>query len=160
MRIKDALEPLGRKLGLRSPAEAARVFSRWNEIVGATVVEHARPSSLKGGVLRIVAESSVWATEISYLAEEIKSRANEVAGAPVVSEVRVWTGKSSTTPESHPIGDTESDRRDPRIRDRELTSSKPPPDDPEEALARARNAWSEARFRTRRSASENPESRR
>jgi hypothetical protein len=160
IRIKDALAPLGRKLGLRSPAEAARVFSRWEDVVGSGVASHAHPSSLKGGVLRIVAESSVWATEISYLAEEIKKRANEVAGAPVVSEVRVWTGKggSGTSRARDSAGSDENQKA--REQGSEKAERKVPPDSPAEALARARNAWSEARFRTRRSASENQERRR
>jgi hypothetical protein len=157
MRIKDALGPLGRQLGLRSPAEAARVFSRWEEIVGAEVASHASPSSLKGGVLRIAADSSVWTTEISYLAEEIKARANKVAGAEVVAEVRVWTGSGDrkaapATPSIPPSKSTSGESEGP--------DRKPPPDSPEEALARARNAWSEARFRSSQKTSENPKRRR
>jgi predicted nucleic acid-binding Zn ribbon protein len=157
MRIKDALAPLGRQLGLRSPAEAARVFSRWQEIVGPEVATHASPSSLKGGVLRIAADSSVWTTEISYLAEEIKERANQVAGTDVVSEVRVWTGSGSrratVAAPSSALSKSTSKESGPPDR-------KPSPDSPEEALARARNAWSEARFRSTKKASENPERRR
>ncbi len=157
IRIKDALGPTGRRLGLRSPAETARVFSRWEEVVGREVAAHARPSSLKGGVLRIAAESSVWNTEISYLAEEIKARANKVAGTEVVSEVRVWTGSADhkgghrSPPETAEA--TPASRSERPVR-------KPSPDSPEEALARARNAWSEARFRSSRKGSENPERRR
>jgi hypothetical protein len=157
VRIKDALAPLGRKLGLRSPAEAARVFSRWQEVVGVGIAEHARPSSLKGGVLRIVVESNVWATEITYLADEIKARANEVAGATVVSEVRVWTGKgSSENAKSAVSGPSETALRGASGAPGS-DAGKTSPDSPEEALARAKNAWSEARFRSRERAFENQE---
>jgi hypothetical protein len=147
VRIKDALAPLGRRLGLRSPAESARVFSRWKEVVGSDVAAHARPSSLKNGVLRIAADSSVWTTEISYLADDIKTRANEVAGAEVVSEVRVWTGSGDRR---RPPGSTSEGTSAAHSEHSERAARKPPPDSPEEALARARNAWSEARLRASR----------
>jgi hypothetical protein len=156
VRIKDALAPLGRKLGLRSPAEAARVFARWDEVVGREIANHARPSSLKHGVLKIAADSSVWTTEISYLAEEIKSRANEVAGTKVVSEVRVWTSSRSR----EKLGGTRPPSSEPVPSGLNRADEKPSADSPEEALARARNAWEEARFRSSREASENQERRR
>lgn len=157
VRIKDALSPLGRRLGLRSPAEAARVFSRWAEVVGTAVAEHANPSSLKGGVLRIAADSSTWATEITYLAEEIKARANEVAGADVVSEVRVWTGKGDAGPRQSGTSKPPPGASSPNPEGERAT---PSADSPEEALARARNAWSEARLRTGSRSVENRERRR
>jgi hypothetical protein len=153
VRIKDALAPLGRQLGLRSPAEAAKIFSRWEEVVGREVADHARPSSLKHGILRIATHSSVWTTEISYLAEEIKVRANEVAGTEVVSDVRVWTSSTAReTRSGNPIPFNE-----PAPPDLDRAAERASADSPEEALARARNAWEEARFRSSREASENQE---
>jgi hypothetical protein len=56
------------------------------------VCGHVEPTSLREGVLRLRADSPVWATEVGYLAEHIRVRANEVLKDSVVREVRVWTG--------------------------------------------------------------------
>jgi predicted nucleic acid-binding Zn ribbon protein len=156
VRLKDALPEAGKRLGMKSPAETALVFARWNQIVGAKVAEHVRPTSLRGGVLRIRADSPGWATEVSYLKEEIKSRANEAAGNELVSEVKVWSG----SPPEEPDQRLENERAPTSPAASDSVPPPPPPADPDEALARARKAWSKARSRTRSEASENPESRR
>lgn len=87
-RLKDLLTPAGRRLGIDEPA--TKIWRDWTEIVGDDVAVHAEPTSLRNGVLRIRTDSTVWATEIGYLGDEIARRAREVTGA-AVSEVRVWT---------------------------------------------------------------------
>ena len=154
VRVKDALSQVGKRLGIRAPAEAALVFSRWDQIVGRKIADHVRPTSLRGGVLRICADSSVWATEVSYLHEEIKRQANEVAGTRVISEVKVWTGKAPEEPLQAP----EKAPPPAFVSASRPASKQSSTDDPDEALSRARKAWSRARARTRSQASENPES--
>ena len=97
--IKDVLKQLGGSMGIKAPAETAAVWSRWKDIVGESVAQHASPSSLRDGVLRVCADSPTWATEIGYLGGEIRARINHALGAPVVREIRVWVGskKDATT---------------------------------------------------------------
>lgn len=106
------------------------LWRRWTEIVGDDVAAHAQPSSLRRGVLRIRADSPGWANEIKYLADEIRRRANEVAGAEVVTEVRLWVGpgERAGAPDT---GGAPAPAPAPRKR----------PDDPLEAVARARLSW-------------------
>jgi predicted nucleic acid-binding Zn ribbon protein len=130
-RLKDLLSSMGRRLGLDHPSEVGALWGRWVEIVGPEVGKHAEPSSLRGGVLRVRTDSPVWATEISYLGEEIKRRANETLGRPLVDEVRVWTGPG-------PIG---AARARGRVNAAPAAARRDLPDDPREALDRARKAW-------------------
>lgn len=124
---------VGRRLGLDHPREVGALWDKWREIVGDDVAAHAEPSSLRGGLLRVRTDSPAWATEISYLADEIKRRANETVGRALVDEVRIWTGP----------GPIERRRHDARA----VMTTTPahlqgaPPTDPEEALERARRAW-------------------
>jgi predicted nucleic acid-binding Zn ribbon protein len=103
--------------------------------VGPEVAAHAQPSSLRDGVLRVRADSPVWATEIGYLGEEIRNRANAAAGRAVVTEVRVWTGPrrsgevTDTPPPERVAQPSVKPRRDPEN------------DDPAAAMERARSAW-------------------
>lgn len=131
MRLKDVLPAATGRLGIPSPEATGRIWASWRDIVGPDVAAHAEPTSLRDGILRVRVDSPAWATEISYLAGEIRSRANAVTGKPLVSEVRVWSGPRSAASEGSGKA-AEGAARDP---DRE------PPADPAEALERARRAW-------------------
>ncbi|HEX2296713.1 MAG TPA: DUF721 domain-containing protein [Actinomycetota bacterium] len=133
-RLKDLLPGATGRLGIPSPEATGRVWSAWKDIVGPAVAAHAEPTSLRGGVLKVRADSPAWATEIGYLADEIRSRANAVTGAALVAEVRVWTGPRA--PGSASETGSSGTGRDP-AEDLEREPAK----DPAEALERARRAW-------------------
>ncbi len=134
-RLGDLLREATAKLGMPAPEATGRLWSRWTEVVGAAVAAHAEPTSLRGGVLKIRADSPAWATEISYLADEIRRRANDLAGGALVAEVRVWTGPGR--PPAAPAGKGRGEPTKPPLREA--------PVDPAEALARARAAWEKRR---------------
>jgi predicted nucleic acid-binding Zn ribbon protein len=130
-RLKDLLPAATGRLGIPSPEATGRLWSAWKDIVGPAVAAHAEPTSLREGVLRVRADSPAWATEIGYLADEIRNRANTVTGRALVSEVRVWTGPRSTL--SAPAS-----AASPKVSD---GPDREPAKDPAEALERARRAW-------------------
>jgi predicted nucleic acid-binding Zn ribbon protein len=132
VRIKDLLADVGQRLGLTAAVETGMVWSRWEHIVGAAIAQHAEPSSLRGGVLRVRADSPSWATEIGYLGDQIKASANDVVGMELVREVRVWTGPGLS-----------SARAAGSVR-RPHMAARSAPSDPSEALHRAREAWARA----------------
>ncbi|HEV3473025.1 MAG TPA: DUF721 domain-containing protein [Actinomycetota bacterium] len=138
LRLRDLLQTAGARLGLEGAVETGALWSRWSEVVGEAVASHAEPTSLKGGVLRIRTDSPTWATEIGYLADEIKARANRVAGRALVSEVRVWTSPDPIrTARVHPSTARQEGAQEP---------APPVADtDPDAALARAREAWRKRR---------------
>jgi predicted nucleic acid-binding Zn ribbon protein len=133
VRVRDVLNSVGARFGIGRAVEAGILWRRWREIVGPDVAGHLEPSSLRGGVLRVRADSPVWATEAGYLRDEIKARSNACVGAEVVAEVRVWTGPGAGV--RPPVPGTGDRRRAP----------KPPARDAREAFARARRAWAERR---------------
>ena len=134
-RIKDVLKELGGHMGIKAPAETAALWSRWKDIVGSSVADHASPSSLRDGVLKVRVDSPAWATEIGYLAGEIRSRINAALGSAAVAEIRVWVGAKrdgANQPQSSGTGPRATAPR----------SRRPDPDaDPMEAFERARGAW-------------------
>jgi predicted nucleic acid-binding Zn ribbon protein len=132
-RLKDLLAPFGQRLGMRDPAETGRVWARWSEIVGPAIAEHCVPSSLRDGILRLRTDSPGWATEVGYLAEEIRRLVNETTGADLVSEVRVWVAPPGEPGPQAKLAGV------PKQAPREV--SRDPAGDPQEALARARAAW-------------------
>jgi hypothetical protein len=145
-RLKDLLGSATKKLGLKAPVETARVWSEWRRIVGDAVADHAEPTSLKDGILRVRADSPTWATEISYLSADIRTKINARVGSSLVHRVDVWTGPrpEGSRPSGRPAGES-----------REGASSQAPDDrpearrvDPETAFERARRAWAEATKRS------------
>jgi predicted nucleic acid-binding Zn ribbon protein len=124
---------VGRRLGLDHPREVGLVWDRWRAIVGDDISAHAEPSSLRAGVLRIRTDSPAWATEIGYLADEIRRKTNETVGRELVSDVRVWTGPGAIERRVRPPATARADPPE--------TSGEPAPEDPVEALQRARRAW-------------------
>ena len=157
--LRDLLGGATAKLGMRDPVATGRIWRAWPEIVGPAIAARAEPTSLRDGVLRVRAESPAWATEISYLADEIRRRADDVVGRGTVTEVRVWTGPPSE-PRSRatgPVGPGAATSR-PGERDapgRAATgtgaddSAEPAPEDPMTALERAHEAWARRRARGR-----------
>jgi hypothetical protein len=138
----DLLGGVGKELGLSGAIGTGRVWARWVEVVGDAIADHAEPTSLKDGVLRIRTDSPTWATELSYKGAEIARRANEVAGARIVTEVRVWTGPGRI--ERHA-----AEVRTPLPEGRGETSAEILANEPLAALGRARAAWARRRARGR-----------
>ncbi len=126
-------------LRLERAAEAGLLSARWREVVGDAVADHAEPTSLRSGVLRVRADSPMWAAEIGYLREMIRERANALLGDAVVSEVRLWTAPGAP---SRRGGHTPRHRRH-----REPLATAPPEasEGPAAALERARAAWAKRR---------------
>jgi predicted nucleic acid-binding Zn ribbon protein len=134
-KLRDILDPFARRVGMDAGAATGRVWSEWQSIVGPDIADHAEPTSLRRGVLRIRTDSPVWATELTYLSEEIRRRVNDALGRDEVTGVKIWTGPG------------ELQRAAPSA------PSRPPPErrndaaamDPMTALGRARAAWDRAR---------------
>ncbi len=126
-RVGEVLGAVGRRLGLDDAGAAAAVWSRWDAIVGATMAARSAPTSLRRGVLRVVVPSPAWATEIGYLAGDVRRAVNDSLGREVVREVRVYVGK---VPERRPAAPRRCD----------ADGSGTAVDDPLEALRRARAA--------------------
>lgn len=132
------------RFGLDDALATGALWKTWGDIVGPDVAAHAQPTSLRGGVLRIRADSPVWAHEIAYLADEIKRRANTSLGRDVVAEVRVWTAPGDAAAAGGPRPDPGGHRREDARSDAAPSSRE---DDPLEALGKARDAWLSRRGR-------------
>jgi predicted nucleic acid-binding Zn ribbon protein len=136
-RLRDLLGSFGARRGIKDPAQTGLVWARWEEIVGSGIAAHCRPSSLRDGLLRLRADAPAWATEVGYLAEEIRRKVNLAAQSELVKEIRVWVAPLG---EQAPAGVSNTRRSGPRPEDQKAV----PRDrsgDPREGLARAREAW-------------------
>lgn len=62
---------------------------RWPQIVGARLAQECSPVALDGGTLLIRASSAAWGAQLTFLADEVRRRANETMRSDVVRAVRV-----------------------------------------------------------------------
>lgn len=138
--LRGLLGPAASGYGLDDALSAGTLWKRWVDVVGPDVAAHAEPTSLRDGVLRVRADSPVWAHEIGYLTGEIKKRANETLGRPAVVEVKVWSAPGTPVPAGAPA-DQHTGAGTPERSPEELEQ------DPLAALAKARSAWVSRRRR-------------
>jgi predicted nucleic acid-binding Zn ribbon protein len=80
--------------GWQRPLANARVFAEWAALVGHDVAAHCTPSTLRGGELRITAESTAWATQLRLLSAAMLQRLRAELGPDVVSRL-IITGPAA-----------------------------------------------------------------
>lgn len=73
--------------GWERPLAEARIFAEWPGLVGVDVAAHCEPQSLRDGELRIVAESTAWATQLRLLASALLARLVAELGPEIVTKL-------------------------------------------------------------------------
>ena len=91
MPVVDALDRVLRAMrGGGSRAEVGGVFGRWEDAVGPTVAANVRPVRLEHGTLLVEVDDPAWATQVRFLADDVRRRLLEITGVAVERlEVRV-----------------------------------------------------------------------
>jgi predicted nucleic acid-binding Zn ribbon protein len=72
------------------------VMGRWAQVVGAEMAAHVVPETFEDGVLALRADSTAWATQVTYMAQVLLRRLAEDLGEGVVDRVTV-AGPSGPT---------------------------------------------------------------
>ena len=83
---------VGGLLGERAFARGimvGRLARAWPGVVGERLAAETRPSRLEAGTLIVQAASGPWGSQATFLAEEIRRRANETLGQAAVKRVQV-----------------------------------------------------------------------
>jgi predicted nucleic acid-binding Zn ribbon protein len=89
--ISDALVPVRREL---APATTlARVQEAWATAAGVAARE-AAPVSERAGTVTFACRSSVWASELTLMATDLKDRLNATLGDDSVTDLRFVTRSS------------------------------------------------------------------
>ena len=72
--------------------EDARIWTVWDEIVGAAVAQNAQPSWIKDGKLRVKVANSIWLQELGFEEETIKKKLNRRLGRKAVEKIEFRLG--------------------------------------------------------------------
>ncbi len=87
--VAESLDRLSRSLGGPPATVLSRLFASWPELVGDAVAAHARPRSLRHGVLVVMVDEPAWATQLRWLEARLLERVGEVAGEGVITAIEV-----------------------------------------------------------------------
>ncbi len=61
----------------------------WADAVGGEISAHSRPVRLSDGTLVVATGNATWASQLGYLAEDVRMRLNAVVGQEAVERLRV-----------------------------------------------------------------------
>ena len=86
--LSGVLPRVFKQLGLEEGLLGWRAVHEWEQVVGPRVARHTRAVAFRDGVLQIEVEGSAWMHELGFLRRELVQRANQLAGANVVRDVR------------------------------------------------------------------------
>ena len=89
--ITAALDRVVRGLrGGESRRAVGGVFGRWEEAVGPALAAHVRPVRLERGTLLVEVDDPAWATQLRFLADDVRARLRDAVGVSIERlEVRV-----------------------------------------------------------------------
>lgn len=87
--IDSTMKRLLLERGWNVDVAAGAVMSRWADLVGSGVAEHARPVTFEDGVLTVRAESTAWATQLQLLTSSLLASIADGVGEGVVNDLKV-----------------------------------------------------------------------
>lgn len=98
-----SVDRLRRTLGLARADTFAQVEESWNQLVGHRLAPHARPRSLRDGVLLVVASDPAVAEHLRWSASDLTQAVNAVCGGNEVTRVEVRVGSLEDWADNDPV---------------------------------------------------------
>ena len=95
-RVGELLDGVTRSMGAPRAQLLSAVFANWEDLVGSEVAAHARPRSLRDGVLVVAADQPAWAAQLRFLTGNLLARIQTVAHGAEIGEIRITVGEPDT----------------------------------------------------------------
>ncbi len=94
VRIGVVLESVLKKLGLDRRLREAKISQEWARIVGAKIAQHSKPVAVKGRVLFVNVDSSVWLSELRrFFKEKMLEQLHSELGEERIRDIRFRIGE-------------------------------------------------------------------
>jgi predicted nucleic acid-binding Zn ribbon protein len=77
---------------------ACGIWKQWQDVVGPTIAENARPEAIKGKLLLVNVSSAPWMQQLQFLKAELVEKLNESLGREVVQDIRFKIGPVDDRP--------------------------------------------------------------
>ncbi len=92
--ITTSLDAVMRSLRGPDRHQVGGLFGRWDEVVGPQIAAHVRPVRLDEGRLVVEVDDPAWATQVTLLSGDLRSRLADSVGV-VVAEIDVRVRRTS-----------------------------------------------------------------
>lgn len=92
VRVGGAIHRVLDELGHHGTSASMRIAACWEETVGRESASHSRPSALRGAVLEITVDTSVWSQHLQMRREEILEGLRRALGADAPADLRFRVG--------------------------------------------------------------------
>ena len=87
--LSDVVERLVESKGWTNELNIHTLLARWALLVGGANAEHSQPEGYEDTVLTVRTDSTVWATQLRYLAPQLVAMLNEQLGDGTVTRIKV-----------------------------------------------------------------------
>jgi len=90
--IKEVIDTIFTTSTLPINFDDMRIWKLWDGVVGKKIAGHARPFSIKKGILLVMVTDSIWLQELEYKIEDIKEKLNSTLQRKAVKKIRLRVG--------------------------------------------------------------------
>jgi len=90
--IKEVIDTIFTTSALPINFDDMRIWKLWDAVVGKKIAEHARPFSIKKGILLVMVTDSIWLQELEFKTEGIKERLNNKLQRKAIKKIRFRVG--------------------------------------------------------------------
>jgi len=90
--IKEVIDTIFTTSALPINFDDMRIWKLWDGVVGKKIAEHARPFSIKKGILLVMVTDSIWLQELEFKTEGIKEKLNSQLQRKAVKKIRFRVG--------------------------------------------------------------------
>jgi len=86
--LDDVLKPFRSEPGF----ELKKVWDLWDDTVGETIAQNARPAAFRGKFLLVHVNSSSWIHQLQFLKKDMIIKLNAALGKPLIEEIKFKIG--------------------------------------------------------------------
>ena len=91
--IGDVLQKVVRQLEQAKGGDAQKLFALWPKIAGKKIAQHARPISLRKGLLRVLVDDSAWFYQINLQKQALIDKLQQRLGKAAIQNIQFRIGK-------------------------------------------------------------------
>ena len=91
--IKEVIDAIFTTSAFPINFDDMRIWKLWEGVVGKKIAEHARPFSIKKGILLVMVTDSIWLQELEFKTEDIKERLNGKLQRKAIKKIRLRVGR-------------------------------------------------------------------
>jgi predicted nucleic acid-binding Zn ribbon protein len=96
--VADVLTEVLQRVDPEQQMRAYRIWSFWNDEVGATIARRTQPARFRNGILFVTVATHSWMQELQFMKDTIRDKLNARLGAELVRDIFFISGTVETEP--------------------------------------------------------------